>query len=291
MSKKKTEGGVKPVSQTRDILRRFFKNRPALVGMAILLLLLIIFAVGSFLIPEEQCYAVGSKPFQTPSAEHWFGTDHIGRDVFARVIYGARISLLIGVSSTLISAAIGVLIGAACGYFGGRFDNIVMRFFDIIACIPGMLMIIALVAALGIGVGNLMIAMVVSMVPGFVRFIRSTVLNLTDMEYIQCAKTYGTHNFTIILKHVLPNAMGPIIIMMAGNVAAAIMSAASFSFIGFGVQPPTPEWGAMVSEAKQYMRQASYLTLFPGFAIMICAMCINLIGDGLRDALDPRLKD
>ena len=129
------------------------------------------------------------------------------------------------------------------------------------------------------------------MVPGTVRFVRSTVLNLTDMEYIQCAKTYGTGNFTIIVRHVLPNALGPIIILMASNVAAAIMSAASFSFLGFGVQPPTPEWGAMVAESRQYMRQAPHLTIFPGLAIVIAAMSINLIGDGLRDALDPRLKD
>ena len=165
--------------------------------------------------------------------------------------------MTIGIVSTVISAAIGALIGATCGYFGGRVDNVVMRFFDILACIPGMLMIIALVAALGVGVGNLMVAMVVSMVPGFVRFVRATVLNLTDMEYIQCAKTYGTSNFSIIVHHVLPNALGPIIVLMAGNVAAAIMSAASFSFLGFGVQPPTPEWGAMVAEARPFMRQAS----------------------------------
>ena len=281
----------KKVSQSRDILRRFLKNRPAIGGMIILCLLLILFIGGCILIPEQRCYDVSGTPFQGPSAEHWFGTDHIGRDVFARVVHGSKISMTIGIGSTVISVALGSLIGAVCGYFGGRVDNIIMRFFDIIMCIPGMLLIIALVAALGIGVGNLLIAMIVSMVPGTVRFVRSTVLNLTDMEYIQCAKTYGTGNFTIIVRHVLPNALGPIIILMASNVAAAIMSAASFSFLGFGVQPPTPEWGAMVAESRQYMRQAPHLTIFPGLAIVVAAMSINLIGDGLRDALDPRLKD
>ncbi|HIU43951.1 MAG TPA: ABC transporter permease [Candidatus Ventrousia excrementavium] len=279
------------VSQSRDILRRFLKNRPAIGGMVILCLLLIVFIGGCILIPEQRCYDISGTPFQGPSAEHWFGTDHIGRDVFARVIHGSKISMTIGIGSTVISVVLGSLIGAVCGYFGGRVDNIIMRIFDIIMCIPGMLLIIALVAALGIGVGNLLIAMIVSMVPGTVRFVRSTVLNLTDMEYIQCAKTYGTGNFTIIVRHVLPNALGPIIILMASNVAAAIMSAASFSFLGFGVQPPTPEWGAMVAESRQYMRQAPHLTIFPGLAIVVAAMSINLIGDGLRDALDPRLKD
>ena len=281
----------KKVSQSRDILRRFLKNRPAIGGMAILCLLLIVFIGGCILIPEQRCYDISGTPFQGPSAEHWFGTDHIGRDVFARVIHGSKISMTIGIGSTVISVVLGSLIGAVCGYFGGRVDNIIMRIFDIIMCIPGMLLIIALVAAMGIGVGNLLIAMIVSMVPGTVRFVRSTVLNLTDMEYIQCAKTYGTGNFTIIVRHVLPNALGPIIILMASNVAAAIMSAASFSFLGFGVQPPTPEWGAMVAESRQYMRQAPHLTIFPGLAIVVAAMSINLIGDGLRDALDPRLKD
>lgn len=292
MTKQETEGvSFKKRSQSRDILHRFFKNRPAIGGMIILIIMLVVFIGGSILIPEQQCYDVSGTPFQGPSAEHWFGTDHIGRDVFARVVHGAKISMTIGVASTVISVVIGSFIGAVCGYFGGRVDNIIMRIFDIIMCIPGMLLIIALVAALGIGVGNLLIAMIVSMVPGTVRFVRATVLNLTDMEYIQCARTYGTTNFTIITRHVLPNALGPIIILMASNVAAAIMAAASYSFLGFGVQPPTPEWGAMVAESRQYMRQAPHLTIFPGLAIVVAAMSINLIGDGLRDALDPRLKD
>lgn len=286
-----TEFSFKKGSQSKDIIRRFLKNKPAIAGMVILASLLIVFIVGCILIPEETCYQVGSKPFQPPNSEHWFGTDHIGRDVFARVIYAARISITIGIVSTALAVTLGSLIGAMCGYFGGILDNIIMRFFDILSCIPGMLLIIALVAALGIGVENLLIAMIISMLPGTVRFVRSMVLNLTDIEYIQCAKTYGTSNFTIIVRHVIPNAMGPIIILFASNVAAAIMAAASYSFLGFGVQAPTAEWGAMVSEARTYMRQAPYLTVFPGLAIVLTAMSINLIGDGLRDALDPRLKD
>ena len=178
--------------------------------MVILCLLLIVFIGGCILIPEQRCYDISGTPFQGPSAEHWFGTDHIGRDVFARVIHGSKISMTIGIGSTVISVVLGSLIGAVCGYFGGRVDNIIMRIFDIIMCIPGMLLIIALVAALGIGVGNLLIAMIVSMVPGTVRFVRSTVLNLTDMEYIQCAKTYGTGNFTIIVTPcAAPTRWGP----------------------------------------------------------------------------------
>ena len=181
----------------------------------------------------------------------------------------------------LKSSFIGAFIGAACGYFGGWVDNVVMRLFDVIASIPGMLLIMVLVMALGVGVENLIYALLISGVPGYARFVRSTVLNLTDMEYVQCAKSYGTSNFKIILRHVLPNALGPIIIMLAGSISGTILGAAGYSFMGFGVQQPTPEWGAMISASRQYMR----------LAIVITAMSINLVGDGLRDALDPRLKD
>ena len=166
-----------------------------------------------------------------------------------------------------------------------------MRLFDVIASSPGMLLIMVLVMALGVGVQNLIYALLISGVPGYARFVRSTILNLTDMEYVQCAKSYGTSSFKIILRHVLPNALGPIIIMLAGSVSGTILGAASYSFMGFGVQQPTPEWGAIISASRQFMRLSPTYAIIPGMAIVITAMSINLVGDGLRDALDPRLKD
>jgi len=269
----------------------FRRNRPAMVGLVILMCIVLVSVLADVIVDEELCYSFSGMPLEAPSGEHWFGTDNLGRDLFARIVHGSRVSLLIGVSATVLALAVGAIIGAACGYFGGWIDNIVMRIFDVVMCIPGMLLTMALVMALGVGMENLLIALLISGIPGYARFVRSTVINLTDMEYVQCAKSYGTGNFRIILKHVLPNALGPIIIMLAGSISGTILAAAGYSFLGFGVQQPTPEWGAMISASRQFMRKAPHLTVFPGMAIVITAMSINLVGDGLRDALDPRLKD
>jgi peptide/nickel transport system permease protein len=278
-------------NRVHEIWRLFKRNRPAMLGLAMFIVILLVALLADFIVDEDLCYSFTGDPIQPPSAAHWFGTDNLGRDMFARVVHGARISLAIGFLATTLSLAVGAFIGAACGYFGGWVDNLIMRLFDLIACIPGMLLIMALVTALGVGMRNLLWALLISGVPGYARFVRSAVINLTDMEYVQCAKSYGTPNFKIILNHVMPNALGPIIIMLAGSISGTILGAAGFSFLGFGVQPPTPEWGAMVAASRQFMRQAPHMTLFPGLAIVLTAMSINLVGDGLRDALDPRLKE
>lgn len=275
-----------------DVWRRFKKNKPAMIGLIILIILIFIAVFADVIVDYELTITGrGTDRMLPPSREHWFGTDHIGRDIFARIIHGSRISLSIGIFATGIALFFGSVIGAATGYYGGWVDNIVMRILDVINCIPSTLLVMAFVAALGANMKNLLIAMTIGAMPGIARLVRSTIISIADMEYIEAAKAYGTPSYKIILKHVLPNAMGTIIITGAGMVASTILMAAAMSFIGFGVQPPTAEWGVMLSDARSYMREAPYSVLFPGGAIVISALSINLIGDGLRDALDPRLKD
>lgn len=278
-------------SRSHEIWSLFKRNKPAMVGLVLFIFIVLVAVFADVIVDNRMCYEFTGAPLEAPSAQHPFGTDNLGRDLFARIVHGSRYSLVIGISATVLSLAIGAFIGAACGYFGGWLDNVVMRLFDVIASIPGMLLIMVLVMALGVGVQNLIYALLISGVPGYARFVRSTILNLTDMEYVQCAKSYGTSSFKIILRHVLPNALGPIIIMLAGSVSGTILGAASYSFMGFGVQQPTPEWGAIISASRQFMRLSPTYAIIPGMAIVITAMSINLVGDGLRDALDPRLKD
>ena len=278
-------------SRGHEIWSLFKRNKPAMVGLVLFIFIVLVAVFADVIVDNRMCYEFTGAPLEAPSAQHPFGTDNLGRDLFARIVHGSRYSLVIGISATVLSLAIGAFIGAACGYFGGWLDNVVMRLFDGIASMPGMLLIRVLVMALGVGVQNLIYALLISGVPGYARFVRSTILNLTDMEYVQCAKSYGTSSFKIILRHVLPNALGPIIIMLAGSVSGTILGAASYSFMGFGVQQPTPEWGAIISASRQFMRLSPTYAIIPGMAIVITAMSINLVGDGLRDALDPRLKD
>ena len=226
-----------------------------------------------------------------PSAEHWFGTDAYGRDVFARVLYGSRISLSIGFFTAAFSLIFGGILGAAGAYYGGQVDNIIMRVMDMFTAIPGTLLALAIVAALGTSMVNLLIAITISSIPGFVRLIRSTVLTVVESDYVEAARACGTGDARIILRHILPNAIGPIIVQTTTSISDMILTASGLSFIGMGVQAPTPEWGAMISEAREFYRQKPYLVIFPGVCIILTALSFNLIGDGLRDALDPRLRD
>ena len=227
MSKKRNGDTVIKRSRRREIWRLFRKNRPAMIGLVMLIFILLVAIFADVIVPYEKALEVSSDWLQPPSAEHIFGTDNVGRDLFARVVHGSRYSLVIGIVATALALAVGAFIGAACGYFGGWLDNVIMRLFDVIASIPGMLLILVLVMALGQSVENLLWALMISGVPGYARFVRATVLNLSDTDYVQCARSYGTGNFRIIMKHVLPNAMGPIIIMFAGSVSGTILAAAS----------------------------------------------------------------
>ncbi len=279
-------------SQIKEIWRRYKKSRIAMLGLVLLIFVLAIAIFADIIVPYEE--AITQDPanrLQGPSGEHWFGTDELGRDVFARVVHGSRYSLWIGVSTSIFSLIIGGLLGAVAGYYGKTIDNVIMRLTDVVMTVPPILLSLAVVAALGANLTNLLIAITVSCIPNMVRMVRSTVLTVIDNDYIEAAKSYGSSDMRVILRYVIPNALGPIIVTTTMNVAAMILSASGLSFLGMGVQPPSPEWGALLSDARQYMFNAPYLLYFPGLFIVIAALSFNLAGDGLRDALDPKLKN
>ena len=283
---------MKKRSQLKSIWFRFRKNRLAMFGL-ILFLVTVILTVGAPLFVSYDAAIEQNIPQKliAPCAEHIFGTDMYGRDMFARVIYGGRISLLVGLSTVLISLFFGALIGSVAAYYGGAVDNVLMRIMDIFLAIPSILMAIAVVAALGQSIGNILIAMSISRIPQFSRVVRSAILSIKGQEFIEAARACGTHDQRIILKHILPNAIGPIVVQASLSIAGAILGIAGLSFVGLGITPPTPEWGSLLSGARSQMRYYPYLVTIPGIAIMVAVLSFNLIGDGLRDALDPRLKN
>lgn len=282
----------KKQSRLLDTCRRLSRNVSAVIGIIILLIFFFGAVFANQICPEELVTTQdASIRLQAPSAEHIFGTDAYGRDLFARVLYGSRISLTIGLFTAFFSLVIGGVLGAAAAYYGGQIDNIIMRIMDIFSAIPGTLLALAIVAALGASMLNLLIAITISSIPGFVRLIRSTVLTVVESDYVEAARACGTRDGRTIMRHILPNAIGPIIVQTTSSISGMILQASGLSFIGMGVQPPTPEWGAMISEAREFMRTEPYLMIFPGVCIILAALAFNLIGDGLRDALDPRLRD
>ena len=276
----------------RDSWRRLRKNKTAMAGLAILAIFVLMAIFADVIAPYDQALAQdASARLQGPSAEHWFGTDRLGRDVFARVVQGSRVSLSIGLFTSLGSLVIAAVLGSLAGYYGGKLESLVLRIVDVFMCIPSILLSLAVVAALGPDLINLLIAMMISAVPGKVRLIHSVILNVGEQEYVEAARVYGCSDVRIIMKYILPNALGVIIVDTTMGIAGTILGAASLSFIGMGIQPPAPEWGSMLSEASQFLRRAPYLLVFPGVSILLSAMSCNLLGDGIRDAFDPKLKD
>lgn len=277
--------------KSKEIWRRFKKSKTAMVGLVVLSLFIICALFAGQITPYS--YAIKQdipNRLQGPSAEHWFGTDGYGRDVLARVLHGSRRSLSIGLIATGFSLVAGLVIGGAVGYYGGTFDNIVMRSMDILSAIPATLMALAIIAALGASMTNMIIAIGIARIPAFVRIIRAAILGVVDLEYIEAAHAGGAGDLRIIMTHIIPNIMGVIIVQTTMTTAQLIMRAASLSFLGLGIRAPEPEWGALLSEAREFMRTAPYLMVFPGLAIVLSTLSLNLLGDGLRDALDPRLK-
>jgi len=279
-------------SQTLEVWLRLKRNKAALVGLAIVVLLFLMVIFADVLFDYRGVVIKQNIPqrLQPPSLTHPFGTDELGRDILARIVHGGRMSLSISLVSVAFALLVGGFLGAITGYFGGKIDMVIMRIMDIFLAIPPTLLAITIVAALGPSTVNLVIALAVSSTPTFSRIVRGSVLMVRDVEFIEAARAIGATDKTIILEHILPNSFAPVLVQTTLSVAVMILTTAGLSFLGLGVQVPTPEWGFMLSSGRAYIRDYSYMTFFPGLAIMITILSLNLLGDGLRDALDPRLK-
>ena len=281
---------VKRNSQAKDTFRRFIKNKAAVVGLIIISLLLFGAIFAGVITPYDFDKQDLTARFEMPSMAHLLGTDEFGRDLFTRILYGARISLFVGILSVSVGCLIGGTLGALAAYYGGRVDNFIMRFLDIWHSIPDLLLAISLASAMGPGIGNAIIAIGLTTIPSYARVVRASVMTVKNTEYIEAARCLGASVPRIILRHIIPNALAPIIVQASLGVAGAIITTASLSFIGLGVQPPTPECGSMLSKGRQYIRNYWHLVTFPGVFIMTTVISLNLLGDGLRDPLDPGLK-
>ena len=286
------QGRLEKRSQWAEMWRRLKKNKMAMIGLTIFCLLILMAIFADLLAPA----GFNAQNFMTrefPPGDQGFllGTDRFGRGILDRIIHGSRVSLSIGFISVSIAILLGGSLGALAGFYGGIVDNVVMRFMDILLAIPSILLAISIVAALGSSLFNVMIAVGVSSIPGYARIVRSSVMSLKEQEFVDAARAIGAKNRRIILRHIIPNSLAPVIVQGTLGVASAILSAAGLSFIGLGPSPPNPEWGALLAEGRDYIRDAPWMTLYPGLFIMITIFSLNLLGDGLRDALDPKLRN
>ncbi len=282
---------MKVLSARQKLLKRMLQNRKAVFG-AVVLVVIIISAISAPLLtrfnPNEQDLDNRLLP---PSWTNLLGTDNFGRDVFTRILYGGRISLQIGLISVGIGVLFGCLIGLLGGFYGGIIDGILMRFVDILLALPGFLLALSIVAALGPNLQNVMIAVGISNIPRFARIMRASVMQTRELDYVTAALAAGASDFRILFKHVMPNSINPVIVQASLGLATAILAASGLSFLGMGAQPPTPEWGSMIAQARPFIRLAHWIVTFPGLAIVVTVLALNLVGDGLRDIFDPRLKD
>lgn len=274
----------------KDAWKRLSRNKLAMLGLAIIILMAIIAIFAPVIAPYNPIERIKEVSQKGPSMQHWFGTDILGRDIFSRVIYGTRISMLVGIVAVGISLIIGLFFGALSGYFGGISDVVIMRIADIFFAFPYILGAIVIMTVLGPGVLNIFIAIGILGWSSIARLFRSSILSIKEKEYIEAARALGASNSRIIIRHILPNSFAPIVVYSTMNVGTAIIVEASLSFLGLGVQPPTPSWGKMLSESLNYINTAPWLMFFPGLAIVITVLGFVLLGDGLRDALDPKLK-
>ncbi|ADK79186.1 ABC transporter permease [Sediminispirochaeta smaragdinae] len=291
--------GPKARSLWKETWRRLKKNRLAVAGMLFLITLVLI-AIATIVIDLVMHNAIYNDyvikqnlrlRLKGPSPEHIFGLDEFGRDIFLRMIWGIRYSLFMGTIAIALSTIAGGILGAIAGYYGKATDNIIMRFMDVLLAIPSMLLATAIVAALGTSLTNLLLAIAISYVPTFARTVRASVLTIKDQEFIEAARALGAGDGRIIFKYIIPNSLAPLIVQATLGVAGAILSIAGLSFLGLGIQPPTPEWGSMLSSARSYIREGWHITVIPGLGIMLTILALNVMGDGLRDALDPHLKN
>ena len=281
---------MKKNSASRAVFRRIIKNPSSILGLVLIVLLCVTAILAPVLTQYSPTKIDMGGAFASPSLAHPAGTDDLGRDILTRLFYGGRYSILLGVISTVIALFAGILIGAASGYFGGKVDNITMRILDVIQSMPSMLFAIVLAAVLGSGFFQTILALSIASIPGMARMMRANILSVRDMEDIEAARSIKCSNLRIIAKHVVPNALSPMIITTANQISSNILMATGLSYIGLGVQPPTPEWGAMLTAGRNFITSAPHMVLFPGIFICLFTMGFNLFGDALRDALDPTLK-
>ena len=278
-------------SQGPEIWRRFRRNKRAVVGLCIILLMIFCAVFADLISPYDPTLQDIPSILQGPSAAHLMGTDQYGRDIFSRVIHGTRISLFVGISATAFALLAGGALGAAAGFYGGTVESVIMRCMDVLLAIPSILLNITVASALGGGVLNMMIAVGISNVPAYCRIMRSAILSVRDQEFTEASRACGAGDLYIILRHIVPNCLSPMIVQATLKVGGAILVCSTLSFVGAGISGSTPEWGSMIASGREYLRSNAHLTTFPGIAIMLTVFSLNLMGDGLRDALDPKLKN
>ncbi len=271
-----------------QVWRRIVRNRKAVVGGTFLLIIVLAAIFADVVAVHDPAAQNLRNRLQPPSAEHWLGTDQFGRDMFSRIVHGARISLRVGFISVGLALLAGGTMGLLAGYYGGWMETVFMRLVDILLALPSFLLALAIVSTLGPSLTNVMIAVGIAYTPGFARVMRSSVLSVRQLDYVAAAQAAGASDLRIMFRHVLPNALNPMIVHSTLALAGSILAAAGLSFLGMGAQPPTPEWGSMLNSARSFIRAAHHVVTYPGLAIMITVLCLNLLGDGLRDALDPR---
>lgn len=287
-----TKKKVKSRTMLQETMHRLLRNKGAVFGMVFLIVLVLAALISPYVFDYEVDVIGQNMPerLMAPCATHWFGTDEFGRDLFARIVYGARYSLIIGVGSVMLGLVVGMVLGSLAGFYGGVVDSIIMRGVDIFYSIPNIMTAIVIVSLLGTSTVNLMIALAFSCASSFSRIVRASVMTIRDQEYVESSYAMGLPTWKIIVKHILPNCLSPIIVQITLLIGTTIISASSLSFLGIGVPAPAPEWGALLSAGRGHIRDASYMCIIPGLAIMMTVLALNLLGDGLRDALDPKMK-
>lgn len=289
-SEKKLNNEKRKKGNAYMAFRRFMRNPLAVMGSILLIIVLILAVIAPFIVPYNYAEMDVTNRFLGPCAEHIFGTDQLGRDVLSRVLIGARYSLIIGLATTLVSNVLGIVLGLICGYFGKTVDLVIMRILDVVSSIPGMLLAVCISAVLGNGFWQIIVALGIAGIPGCARMMRASVMTVRDQEYVEASTAINNPKAWTLFRHVFPNASSPMIVSATMSIGTTITMAAGMSFVGLGVQPPTPEWGAMLSDAQNYMRDYPYLIVAPGICIMLVVLSVNLMGDALRDVLDPKLR-
>lgn len=288
MSEKARTIEEKPESNLKRMWDILLQNKAAMIGLIVIALLIFIAVFGKWLMPYDPNMGDMSINKQPPSLEHWFGTDEQGRDIFSRIIDGTKVSLSVGLQAVSFALVIGTILGAIAGYKGGKIDTLIMRVMDMMMAVPDILLAITLMAALGRGIDKAVIAIGLVTIPEYARIVRGSIMSIKDSEYVQASKVIGNSDTVIIFKHILPNVLSPIIVRATLGISTAILNVAALGFLGLGVQPPYAEWGDMLGRARSFIFDSPYMLIFPGLAITVTVLAFNLLGDGLRDAFDPK---